>query len=193
MKKTAAKMITLSILATLVLGPATAHAQEEEPPPPSVEKESGPIAKANNFTVNPLGAVLGGLNLTYTRALGDTFSIGFLLQVTVPLLMPATGIGGGIELFLWPRRPNNGFFVGPVVGVSRTFPTDESKYVGATALTIGALLGWRWIWDSGLNLGLGGGIAYGVALGDSCPSGRSCTTIGDGVMPKLIFDIGYAF
>ena len=80
-----------------------AHAQEEEPPPPSVEKESGPIAKANNFTVNPLGAVLGGLNLTYTRALGDTFSIGFLLQVTVPLLMPATGIGGGIELFLWPR------------------------------------------------------------------------------------------
>ena len=59
----------MALVVTLSLGSTTAQAQYA---PQEPVKPVGPIEKVNNFTINPLGAVLGGLNVTYTRALGDT-------------------------------------------------------------------------------------------------------------------------
>ena len=151
------------------------------------------IQKNNNFTINPLGLIIGGLGITYTRGFADVASLGFMLAYAPPLILPGHVIGGGLELYFWPRHPNNGFFIGPYAQISRTIATDDD-YLGVTTVAPGAMLGWRWIWHNGFNLGLGGGFGWAFAVDqEPCPSGAMCMLVGDGPAPRLQFDLGYAF
>ena len=153
-----------------------------------------PIHKANNLTVNPLGAVLGGLNLSYTRGLGEHVSLGVTAVALIPGIQPMAGVGGGLELFAWTRRPNNGFFVGAYAMITKSFDDAEEGIIGLTAFVPGAMLGYRWAWSGGFNLGLGGGVGYAIALSEgSCPSNAICTTVGEGLAPRISFDLGYAW
>jgi Protein of unknown function (DUF3575) len=146
----------------------------------------------NDFTINVLGAVLGGLNLTYTRAVGDHVSLGFSLLGLLPLVVPVGGVGGGLEVYLWTDRSLDGFFLGPYLNVTRSF--SSGSYLGVTAVVPGFALGYRFLWRSGFNLGLGAGAGYGIAASETdCPEGATCTVVGEGVYPRIILDLGYAF
>ncbi|MDP6978099.1 MAG: hypothetical protein QF570_05780 [Myxococcota bacterium] len=97
----------------------------------------------------------------------------------------------------WSRAPHNGFFVGPHLGIIHAISNDTSgrkQLRDGTVLRTGAVLGWRYLWPSGWNVGLGAGASYGVVLQrDDCPSGFECNEKDDGVMPRLIIDIGWGF
>jgi hypothetical protein len=152
------------------------------------------IQKNNNFTFNPLGLIVGGIKIGYDRGLADLITIGAKVVYVAPLLMPFHAVGGEFSLLFWPRHPNNGYFIGAFVQISKTFPLTADDYLGVLAVTPGAEMGWRWIWNSGFNIGLGGGFGWAFAvLQDACPSGASCSTIGAGPYYMVQFDLGYAF
>jgi hypothetical protein len=158
--------------------------------------DTSKIAKNNNFTINPLGLIFGGIAVGYDRGLADIITLGVRLIYLAPLMpfIHFHGVGGEFSLLFWPRHPNNGFFVGPFLQVTKTFPTD-SDYIGVTVVAPGAKLGWRWIWDNGFNLGLGAGFGWGFAVAQdkACPSNAICFGAGGGPAPLLLLDLGYAF
>ena len=188
---------TVALLA-LLSSPAWAQEPSPSPVPPAPAEPAVPaaeevIAKDNNFTINPLGAVLGGINVSYTRGIGKWFSVGLTAVCIVPVIVKTWGAGGGLDFLFWIRHPNNGFFVGPYFQYSKTFKNGD-KYLGISGVTPGVVLGYRWIWKNGFNLGLGGGVGYGIVITqDECPSGYECKINGKGVSPRLLFDLGYAF
>jgi hypothetical protein len=149
------------------------------------------IANNNNLTLNPLGIIVGGISIGYDRGIADVLTLGGRFIYIAPLLFPFHGVGGEVSLLFWPRHPNNGFFVGPFVQVTKTFPT-KSLYIGATVVAPGLKLGWRWMWHSGFNLGLGAGFGWGFKVDQDQPC-SNCTQVGGGPSPLLLLDLGYAF
>jgi hypothetical protein len=181
-----ATVVAGALVACMVFVPDAARAEEAA--------SAGPVTKDNNLTINPLGVVLGGVNLSYSHALGDHISLGAELVVLVPLLVDAYGVGGAVNFFYWPRAAHNGFFVGPYVGLGRTWASgDDSEIAGALALTPGVMLGWRWLWEHGFNVGLGLGAGYNVELTSDCPEGYECKQPLGGFAPRVLLDIGFAF
>lgn len=161
---------------------------------------AAPAPKPNNVTFNPLGALVGGIACGYARGLGGHFSLGVNAVYVTPLILPAHGAGGGIEALAWTRRPHSGFFAGAFVQMSRLWPTDSlagyssKDLVGVLGVFPGAALGWRWLWTGGFNIGLAGGMGYGIPLESiDCPPGATCKYVGKGPQPQLRFDLGYAF
>ena len=179
--------ILVALVCLVVFAPSTATAQSDKP---------GPI---HNVTFNPLGVLVGGLGVMYNGAVTNFMTIDIGLIYVAPLLYPANVIGGELRFTFWTRRPHDGFFIGPFFQVSRTFPTDSlitdsDGYLGATGIAPGALLGYRWLWDSGFNVGLGAGFGWGFAVEqEDCPSGYSCTVTGEGALYRILLDLGFAF
>jgi hypothetical protein len=161
--------------------------------------------KSFNMTFAPLGVIVGGLRLTLSVAPGaSVVSIDASALYVAPLLFPAHAVGGEVRLTFWTSGDAyDGFFLGPFAQVTRTFPADSllstaDGLYGVTTVTPGLYLGYRWLWDGGFNLGLGGGAGYAFmveheALPD-CPSGYTCSTenIGGGFSWFFLFDLGYA-
>jgi len=161
------------------------------------------IKKDNNLTIAPLPAVFAThLNLAYTRAFTDTVSGTFMFDYKPPvgiITIPTNMIGAEFDLYFWNRRVNNGFFFGPFVQLSKVFDNLSENVVGGTGLTPGVGFGYRWLWKSGFNIGLGGSIGYLIAIDDpNCPSGATCTSsteldVFGNWAPRVLFDLGYAF
>lgn len=153
--------------------------------------------KNNNLTCNVLGLIIGGVSIGYTGAVGDVVSIGLRGLFLFPVLTDFSAAGGEISLLFWTKHPNNGFFLGPFLQISKTFPPkdDYVEWIGVLTVTPGIELGYRWLWNSGFNIGLGAGIGYAAALDrdKECPSDAICDYVGEGVSPLLLFDLGYAF
>lgn len=157
----------------------------------------------NNIMINPIGLLIGGLSLTYSRELQRHVSLGFSFLYIMPLFVPFHGIGGEISFGFWPRFAHSGFFVDVVLQVARTIPREEGdfaglfsggSYLGAVGLAPAARLGWRWLFGSGFNLGLGVLAGYNFAVWEEdCPEGYECELIGGGFKFGLVFDLGIAF
>ena len=198
-----------AVVAGLALLPSPAAAQAaapnvvlEEQPELLVGQDEG---KSFNVTFAPLGVLVGGLRLTLSVAPGaSVVSIDASALYVAPLLIPAHAVGGEVRLTFWTSGDAyDGFFIGPFVQATRTFPTDSllssaDGLYGVTTVAPGAYLGYRWLWDGGFNLGLGGGAGYGFMVEHDplpdCPAGYTCSTenIGGGFTWFLLFDLGFA-
>ena len=188
---------------------AAPSAAEPKQEPPKEEKSM-------NLTIAPLGVIIGGMKLTFSYAPASILSIDISPVYQAPLLIPAHVVGGELRFTFWIREPFGGFFIGPLVQASRTFPTDSplqdaENYYGVTAVTPAIYTGYRWLWDSGFNLGLGGGLGWSFVvekddarrqeiidrLQSECPAGATCTIseemVGGGFYYELVLDLGYAF
>ena len=178
-------LLAVICLTVFTAGPAFAQGENRGP--------------RHNITFNPLGVLVGGRGVMYNGGVTQFLSIDVGVVYVAPMLVPAHIIGGELRFSFWTRRPHDGFFIGPFLQASRTFPADSlladgDGYLGVTAIAPGLLLGWRWLWDSGFNIGLGAGFGWAFAVEqEDCPSGAICSLVGEGAVYRILFDLGYAF
>jgi hypothetical protein len=173
-----------------------ARAEAETAQAVPVEDVQGePVQRRNfNLTINPLGLLLGGISAGFIVGLGDVVSIGLRGIYLAPLNVDFSGFGGEFSLLFWTEHPNDGFFIGPFVQVVKTHPESDEYYSGILTVAPGGEVGYRWLWNGGFNLGLGGGLGYpiNVAQDKECPEDYICTETTTSPL-FLLFDLGYAF
>ena len=97
----------------------------------------------------------------------------------------------------------HGFFVGPRLKINQwgiTVTEGESGADGSvTAISAGAVAGWRWIWDPGFSLGLGLGGQYITVASEAAATYEDGTEADtgsynfDGFVPAFEFTLGWAF
>ncbi len=165
MKKTA---VTLSFM---VIFTFAAFAQAELP---------------NVIKINPISLAFGNFNLSYQRALSDASAIQIGANYWYRILgvdVSGVGVRGGYQFFLTNRaKPApEGFYIGPQVAYNSLTnkETDES----ASAVGFGLMLGYQWVWDSGVTLDLGAGPMY---------QSSSDADI-EGFLPNITIAVGYNF
>lgn len=178
--------------------PTPAHVEEGEDGGATEPTEPQPRLRKNSVTLNPLGAILGGVDVKYTRALRHS-SIGAAVAIQLPLRLDALGVLGLIEVLGWIRdEPLSGFYAGAAFQVGGTFGGRDIVQAGPLAV-----IGIRWLFESGFTLGVGGSFGVLFFFAD-CPGGCSAHTIngsmrldGDGrgsaFTARLAFDVGIAF
>jgi hypothetical protein len=189
-----AATITLAVVlgfVSVTSGTGDAFAEEAEAP-----------RRWNNIRGNPLGVLVGGLSATYSRAVWQHMTIDVSATYLAPVFVPFHGLGGELGLSFWITRPHAGAFITPFLQVTRSFATNgdavgifpEGRYLDAMAVAPGLLAGYRWLWDGGLNLGLGAGAGWAFAVwSEACPAGYACSLSGEGIVIRLLLDLGYAF
>jgi len=169
MKKTTLVVVIVTALSV------TANAQAEFP---------------NVIKLNPISLAFGNFNLSYQRALNDASAIQIGANYWYRILgQEVSGIGAraGYQFFITNRaKPApEGFYIGPQVSINslNVKETDED----VTAIGIGLMLGYQWIWDSGVSLDLGAGPMYQFAN-----ESNSDTSV-EGFLPNITIAIGYNF
>jgi hypothetical protein len=172
-------------------GPRSAAATPPEPATErpvmrAVEARQAPPPHRNlNLKINPLGMLTGTGGLELEIRIADSMSIS--PTVTYASAGPDNSIiGGGARATIYMRGPTltGGFIVSPFGMLAKmTFGGDET-----TAVILGSLAGYQWIWDNGFNIGLGGGLAY-FAVDSSAGSDMAFSGIG----PAAEFTLGIAF
>lgn len=153
--------------------------------------------EANNIKINPLGLIIGSINLGYERAISEKVS----LQLN-PGYWSGFKVGDdkfkGLRLGLEGRyflskssSAPDGFYVGPYFNsqnLSVKTNGDEDKL---SITSIGGQVGNQWVYDSGfvldLNLGLG---ATSTKATDLEPNESYDV---NGTLPKFTVALGYNF
>ncbi len=152
---------------------------------------------------NPLGFAFGNFNAKYERALSEStsFLVGGNFYSRKIFGVKATGFGvdGEFRYYITNRKKPSpeGFYVGPGVSfdINNLGDVETGGVVNSrgsvTSLGIGATLGYQWVWDSGfaLDLGLGPQYTFAVVKSDDVDSDVDFS----GILPRLVFSIGYAF
>jgi len=144
----------------------------------------------NVFKINPISLAFGNFNLSYQRALSDASAIQIGANYWYKILgeeVSGIGVRGGYQFFLTNRaKPSpEGFYIGPQIAYNSL--TDKNSDEKVTAFGIGLMLGYQWVWDSGVTLDLGAGPMYQFA--DETSTGTSY----EGFLPNITIAIGYNF
>ena len=134
------------------------------------------------------------MSVGYIRGLREVVSVGLRAIYIAPLVVDFSGVGGELSLLFWMKHPNEGLFLGPPVQVAKTSPESDKYDTGVLSLAPGFEVGWRWLWPSGFNIGLGNGLGYpiNVAQDKERSPGYECTEIRTSPL-YLLLDLGYAF
>ena len=144
----------------------------------------------NVIKINPLSLAFGNFNLAYQRALSDASAIQIGANYWYNILgTKVSGLGarGAYQFFITNRaKPApEGFYIGPQMSVNRVNVTETGEKV--TTVGIGLMLGYQWIWDSGVTLDLGAGPMYQFA--NESTNDESV----EGFLPNITIAIGYNF
>lgn len=130
----------------------------------------------------PIALAFGSFNACYEKVLNEKSSVVPSASAFFgigDLTGTAFGVGVGYRRYFTDKPAPQGFYGQPQVGA--TFGE------GASAISLGAELGYQWVWDSGFALDLGIGPAYYIGLGDNVVGAFS------GVVPSSTLAIGYQF
>ncbi len=152
------------------------------------DKKADPFP--NIIKVNPLSLAFGNFNVTYERALNPSSSIQISANYWYRLLgTEVTGFGfrAGYRFYITNRvKPAPiGFYAGPQISFNSLKEKSSEESVSATG--VGFMLGYQWVFRSGVSLDLGAGPIYQFAK--ETTSGTSY----QGFLPNLSFAIGYNF
>jgi hypothetical protein len=169
MKKT---ILSIAIVFMFVLG---VNAQSELP---------------NVLKINPIGLAFGNFNLNYQRGLTDATAIQIGANYWYKIFgedVSGVGIRGSYQFFITNKvKPApEGFYIGPQVSYNSIKDKDSQESVNAFG--VGLMLGYQWIWASGVTLDLGAGPMYQFA--DETSTGISY----EGFLPNITIAIGYNF
>jgi hypothetical protein len=151
--------------------------------------------KSNMLSTNPLGMIFGIFNLEYQKGIGEKDAIGISGMYWKPPAIDLSIIGASISYNIYFKSTFHGFFIKPSISIgfaSWKYTTlDMNTFMPTTAdktamdFGLGAIAGYRWLWDSGFSIGLGGGMTYTFGSFEGIDFG--------GVSPALLFDLGWAF
>lgn len=142
------------------------------------------------------GRVLRSLSDEVTLMVGAGYG-GFDLRL-FGLRAAAQRIDARAGLDLQPLGNGmHGFYVGPRVVykmfVGEAAAGDSSAAIHTQTLGVGGALGWRWVWDPGLSVGIGVGAAWNQFLVDAGEYDDDPEIALIGLAPLGEFTIGWAF
>lgn len=153
--------------------------------------------RKNSMTLNPLGMIVGGIDLKFTRFFPHS-SLGLGVAFQIPLVVDTFGIVGLVEVLGWINdRPNTGFYLGATVMFGKRY-RDTSAF----QVTPLAVFGHRWLFRQGIVLGIAGSAGYIFYSSDcrNCDLRSISQTVqldnegkGGAFYARLIFDFGVAF
>jgi len=229
MKRILVAIATFALLGTAVAPSAFAQDRADYGTEGETTEESGyrnvDIYEAGRFRMRDkrdyeniiiLGPIFipPGMSVRYDRGISDRFSVvaGFGLGI-LNLDDGDDGESASLRSFRFLAGANwqpigngmHGFFVGPRIryntyNVSVDCSDGEECSDGSVGtLGIGAVLGWRWIWDPGFSLGLGLGGQYFSVVSESSATYSDGSETGsgsvsyDGFLPAFEFTLGWAF
>ncbi|NRA43508.1 MAG: hypothetical protein HRU09_00995 [Oligoflexales bacterium] len=144
-----------------------------------------------NLRVNPLAAVFNGLEAGFDVGVSDTVSVGadvgYVHDLSVLTGVKGSAKGVGLRLSHVPGGFHEDSFISLVgVHASRLDIKGDSKS-HTNALKGEVSMGYRWVWDSGFNTSLTGGLAQvHVKNHELLGSGRA-----KGVTPTAELSFGY--
>lgn len=144
----------------------------------------------NVLKINPISLAFGNFNLSYQRGLSDASAIQIGANYWYRILgVEVSGIGvrGAYQFFLTNKvKPApEGFYIGPQIAYNAL--TDKETDEKITTFGVGLMLGYQWVWDSGIALDLGAGPMY--QFGKETTTGTSY----EGFLPNIVIAIGYNF
>jgi hypothetical protein len=166
---------TVLTIAIVIAGFIGANAQAELP---------------NVLKINPISLAFGNFNLNYQRALSDASAIQIGANYWYNVLgTEVSGVGAraAYQFFITNKaKPAPaGFYIGPQAGINTLTVSETDENV--TAVGIGLMLGYQWVWDSGVTLDLGAGPMYQFA------NETSSDTSVEGFLPNITIAVGYNF
>lgn len=138
------------------------------------------------IVVNPLKFFIF-YNLTYFHRTSENIALGAGVQI--PTISGLGGFGLNLEARIYPSgKTLRGFYFAPNISYNRLTVDDDNG--NASALSMGALIGWQWFPGNDFALGLGIGADYYTGSVDDIDDDFSNYS---GTVPVVRFDIGYAW
>ena len=154
------------------------------------QKDADPGTFPNIIKVNPISLAFGNINLTYERALNTSSSIQISANYWYKIFgTEVQGLGArlGYRFYITNRVKDapEGFYAGPQVSINSLKERNSEESV--SAIGVGAMLGYQWVFGSGVTLDLGAGPIYQFAK--ETTSGTSY----EGFLPNISIAVGYNF
>ena len=147
-------------------------------------------AQSNVIKANPITLAFGNFNATYEKVLNESSSFLIGGRYTYKIFGVSVNLGGltvGYRYYITHNKKPvpAGFYVQPQAGVG--FGGDILR------LSLGAEIGYQWVWDSGFVLDLGIGPQYYNFRYNGDDDLFADDDIGGGVLPSATLAIGFAF
>jgi hypothetical protein len=144
----------------------------------------------NVIKLNPISLAFGNFNLSYQRAISNASALQIGANYWYKILgVEVNGIGmrAGYQFFVTNKVKSApaGLYIGPQLSFNSL--TEKESDEGVTAFGVGALIGYQWVWSSGVTLDLGAGPIYQFASESSTASDFN------GFLPNITIAIGYNF
>lgn len=170
--------------------------------PPTVAVATELPARTMNVRINPLGILVGSLSGDFDFRINEKFTLGPSISYMKAsnILTDLSGFGIGLRgnWYLTGDALTDSWYVGPMAGyaslsVSSPFLGTESTSRGA--FYVGTLVGYQWVWKSGINLNLGLGANF-YSGGDSVVASNGVSLdvpYFHGIVPNGELTLGYAF
>jgi Protein of unknown function (DUF3575) len=121
--------------------------------------------RRTNLSTNPIGWVLGIYGASLSYGFSDHIAVRGDLNYFDFLNDDGHGYEIGVGLPIYFRRTYSGVFLEPGF-ILRQYGEDED-YDDNTTMGPQVLVGWHWMWDSGLNLAIAAGIGRNWSREDS--------------------------
>lgn len=207
--------LALPVLASSVYAqPSTAPTGNppNNPPPGTKEKENVstmngqlvPVGDRNkyvynvkkyNVSTNPLMWVFGSYSVGISYTLNDKIAVRGDIGMWAPVEDSASGDSGveiGVAAPIYFRKMYSGLFVEPGI-ISRTIVSSSATNETNTIFGPQFLVGWHWIWDSGLNMSIAFGAGRNWSTNKSDDHYSSSSAYDDKIFPSGYWRFGYAF
>ncbi|MBU4483991.1 DUF3575 domain-containing protein [bacterium] len=201
MKKEILLLASLVVLTILVMNVSTLKAGEvNDKEYSNIEGQLVPVGEKNkykydypkwNIYTNPFSWFWGQMGVGVSHAIHQNVTINGGASFIYGYWGEPNVYGGVFDLSLtaWFQKVFSGFYLEP--GATIGFATqggtsDVSGTLGGPQL----IAGWGWIWDSGFNINLGGGLGYYWLSADGSFAGTSYL---EGLFPTGKLAFGYAF
>jgi len=146
----------------------------------------------NIIKLNPISLAFGNINLIYQRALGKSSAVqigGNYWYRFLGTEVTGFGIRGGYQFFVTGRTKTapEGFYVGPHLSYNSLKEKETDVQNSVNTFGVGLMLGYQWVWKSGLSLDLGIGPMYTFAQEENTE------TSFEGFLPNIMIGLGYNF
>lgn len=192
---------------------AAANKKKQEKKKAAKQEDVGPAGekwRTYNVTMNPIGALFGFYSGTFNYGLTDSITVGIAAgyssysinttltsgttTITSGTTMNAFNIGARANYYLQQRYSQN-FYLGVEAGFAPFSLTIGTAKGNIGAVTMGALLGYAFMTEFGLNIMIGAGVKYSTTPSNAVLSdGKSYAVPAfTGVVPNLELNLGFAF
>ena len=144
----------------------------------------------NVIKINPISLAFGNFNLSYQRAIGSSSAIQIGANYLYKLFgseVSGFGLRGSYQFFLTGRAKEapEGFYIGPQIAYNSF--KEKLTDVSVSTFGFGLMVGYQWIWKSGMALDLGIGPMYVIE------SDSETEESFEGFLPNVIIALGYNF